>query len=387
MKKILFVCYGLGIGGIEKCLVNLINALPEDQFDIDVLLMNPEYDLQTQIKRKVNYIDRFNYVMNTTDTMGEIKAHGGIVTHPVVFIRYCIFRLSIKFKRNPCKIFRQLPQEYDVAVSYSHHDFSPCYVIEKVKAKRKVMWYHNGSYNKTAKGIDKDKKNYSQFDYIVAVSDDCARVLQRNFQFEDSKLIVLRNICDIDFIISQADAFMPSSYSTGVLHITTVGRLTPEKGADVAVNVCKKLIEQNYKICWHWVGDGNQKEAISKQILEKGLKSTFILEGNQSNPYPYIKCCDIYVQPSYYEAYSTTITEAKVLKKPIVTSDVGGMRDQIEDGINGFIVPVDNVNDLADRIALLIENKKIRESFSSELETNSVDNKKSLSKYYQTVFE
>ena len=71
-KKLLFVCYGLGIGGIETCLVNLLNALPESKFRIDVLLMNPEYESKQKIKTSVRYLDSFRYVMNTTDTMGMI---------------------------------------------------------------------------------------------------------------------------------------------------------------------------------------------------------------------------------------------------------------------------------------------------------------------------
>ena len=91
MKKVLFVCYGLGIGGIEKCLVNLINVLPEEKFDIDILLMNPEFDLKDQIVRKVNFVDRYRYVMNTTDTMSEIRKHVGIIRKLGKFFRYFCF--------------------------------------------------------------------------------------------------------------------------------------------------------------------------------------------------------------------------------------------------------------------------------------------------------
>lgn len=78
-KTLLFVCYGLGVGGIEKCMVNLLNALPEEIFDVDVLLMNSEHSSIPQIKRKVNFLDPFLYVMNVDNTMNEIKQHGGIL--------------------------------------------------------------------------------------------------------------------------------------------------------------------------------------------------------------------------------------------------------------------------------------------------------------------
>ena len=386
MKKLLFVCYGLGIGGIEKCLVNLINVLPEDRFDIDVLLMNPEYDSKSQIKRNVHYLDSYKYVMNTTDTMQEIKERGGVVQNLSKFIVYCVFRGIVKLRLSGAwKTFCPLEKEYDIAIAYSQNDYSPYYVIDKVKAARKVLWYHNGAYEKTVKAYEWDKKYYLQFDYIVAVSTDCAKVLNEKFYFESGKLIVLQNICDIERIVNQAEYFFPESYNNDKLHIATVGRLTREKGADLAVDVCKRLVDEGYLINWHWIGDGNQRETMEKLIAENDLQGVFLLEGNQSNPYPFMKNCDIYVQPSYYEAYSTTITEARVLRKPIVTTDVGGMRDQIKDGVNGFIAAVDP-DMLAERIRLLIEDKEKRQAFSDKLSENRIDNQNALMEYEQTVF-
>ena len=107
------------------------------------------------------------------------------------------------------KTFRPLEKEYDIAIAYSQNDYSPYYVIDKVKAARKVLWYHNGAYEKTVKAYERDKKYYPQFDYIVAVSTDCAKVLDEMFCFESGKLIVLRNICDIESIVNQAEAFFP----------------------------------------------------------------------------------------------------------------------------------------------------------------------------------
>ena len=155
-KKLLFVCYGLGIGGIETCLVNLLNALPEKKFQIDVLLMNPEYESKPRIRTSVHYLDSFQYVMNTTDTMNQIKEHGGIIKNLRKFISYCDFRIRVKTRGNAWKAFRNLPNHYDIAVAYSQNDYSPYYVIDKVKADRKVMWYHNGAYKASGKMYERD---------------------------------------------------------------------------------------------------------------------------------------------------------------------------------------------------------------------------------------
>lgn len=381
MKELLFVCYGLGIGGIEKCLVNLINALPEDKFNIDLLLMNPEYDLKDQIKRSVNLIDRYYYVMNTTDTMNEISEHGGILRNFGTFIRYCCYRLSVKINLKPWKWFKQVLKEYDVAIAYSQNDYSPYYVIDRVKANKKVMWYHNGAYERAGKIYELDKQYYNRFDNIVAVSTDCSKVLKKHFPDSEERVIVLRNICDIESIKSKSEEFFPDSFRSEGMHITSVGRLTPEKGPDLAVKACSILVSHGINIYWHWIGDGNQKDVISKSIDDNHLNQRFILEGNQNNPYPFIKYCDIYVQPSYYEAYSTTVTEAKVLKKPIVTTDVGGMRDQIMDGLSGLIVPI-NSDEIAAAIIKFLENEELRKNCSIALETNPISNNEALKDYF-----
>lgn len=383
-KKLLFVCYGLGIGGIETCLVNLLNALPESRFQIDVLLMNPEYESKERIRTSVRYLDAFRYVMNTTDTMRQIKEHGGILKCPGKFLSYCCFRMRVKLQLNAWKSFKKLPDHYDVAVAYSQNDYSPYYVIDKVDADRKVMWYHNGAYEKTGKKYERDKRYYEKFDFIVAVSSDCKKVLQTKFEFPEGKLIVLRNVCDASAVREKANMFIPASFDNNYFHLVTVGRMTKEKGPDLAVEVCKRLCDKGLLIKWHWVGDGNQIEAIEKKVAEYGLQKHFIFEGNQVNPYPYIKSANVYVQPSYYEAYSTTVTEAKVLQKPIVVTDVGGMRDQLIDGKIAKIVPI-SVEQIEDAILSLLKDTEICKSLKNELYMQRcVGN--NLDSYYSSVF-
>lgn len=382
MKNVLFVCYGLGIGGIEKCLVNFINTLPENIFSIDLLLMNPEYDMLTQIKRDINLLDSFRYVMNTTDTSNEIKKRGGYKKHIIKTAKYALFRLCNKFNCSPWKLFEKTNKEYDVAIAYSHHDFSPKYVIDKVKAKKKAVWYHNGKYEEDKKHYKTDKKYFNRFDNVVAVSNDCADSLRKAFPEFGEKLIVLRNFCDTEDIIKKSTEFYPKTYNDKITDIVTVGRLTPEKGADLALEVCKLLKDKGMNFCWHWVGDGNQREKISQLITKNSLEDCFVLEGNQPNPYPFIKYADVYVQPSYYEAYSTTITEAKVLCKPIVTTDVGGMRDQLIDRINGLIVPINA--SLLYKAILEIISTDLSLSFEAELGVGKFTN--SLDDYNELIF-
>lgn len=384
-KQLLFVCYGLGIGGIEKCLVNLLNTLPEDVYDADLLVMDPIYDMLPQIRRKIHMVDPFDYTFNTEFTMQEIRNRGGIFKHPDKLVPYLEHRIRIKLGLPLWTQFKGIEKHYDVAIAYSQNGNGPYYVADKIRANRKVLWYHNGAYESTGKAYARDREYYGKFDTIVAVSRDCAAMLREKFPEHSSKIMVLHNLCDAQDIRQKAGAFVPDSFSADMPHLVTVGRLSEEKGVYLAMEACRILQKQNLRFCWHWIGDGVLREEAKAAIARDGLEGCFRLEGSQTNPYPYIAHADIYVQPSRYEAYSTTVTEAKVLHRPMVATDVGGMHDQLIPGKTGLIVP-GNARDLAEAVGRLLEDQPLRASFEEALQKEGIDSHREFAEYERTVF-
>lgn len=384
-KNILFVCYGMGIGGIEKCLVNLLNVMPEEKYDVDLMLIDPIYDMLPQIRRKYHLVDSFLYTLNSEFTMQEIKKRGGLWRHREKLLPYVEYRIRSKLGLQSWIRFKAPETYYDVAVAYSHNGLGPYYMVDKVRAMRKVLWYHNGAYNRSGRRYAQDRYYYGKFDTIVAVSSDCAKMLRETFPNLSQKFLVLRNICDAPAIRKDARAFVPEGFADDRRHIVTIGRLSKEKGADIALEACQKLCAQGRNICWHWIGSGHGVAELQKRIDNLGLGGQFVLEGNQSNPYPYLYHSEVYVQPSYYEAYSTTITEARVLCKPIVTTDVGGMRDQLTDGETGLIVPID-ADAIAAAVGKLLDDDTLRHTFARALENECFDGDCLLQEYEQTVF-
>lgn len=385
-KNVLFCCYGLGIGGIEKCLVNLINAMPEEEFDIDLLLMNPEYEFLPSIKRRITLLDSSKYTMNTTDTFDEIVESTFSLKRLERMARYVLFRFAVKLRLSPWMLFPAIKKQYDIAVAYSQNDYSPYYVIDKVNSERKILWYHNGSYEKNGWAYRRDSAYYQKFNYIVAVSRDCKKMLAEKFEFAEKKAIVLTNFYDVRYIRLKAEELQLPIFDSDYVNIVTVGRLTAEKGADIALTACESLVHSGRQIRWYWVGDGNQYGNIKKEIALRQLQDSFILMGNKSNPYPYIKAADIYVQPSYYEAYSTTVFEARVLGRVIVATDVGGMREQIDSMKSGVLVPID-ANAIASAISLLIDDRRLYQQISSTVKNTTFDSDRNMDIYRERVFE
>lgn len=385
-KSLLFVCYGLGIGGIERCLVNLLNVLPEERYDIDLLVLNPEYAMQKQIHRQIHFLDAYFYTINTEFTMQQMGQHGGVWKNKRKLLQYLDHRVRIKLGLPLWKTFHNLDKHYDIAVAYSQNGLGPYYIIDKVQAERKVLWYHNGAYPFKGRRFLLDQQYYPKYDCVVTVSRDCEQMLLNHFPTLKNKLLVLRNFCDVEDIRQKGRAFRPQFFSTRQTHIVSVGRLSGEKGAELALEACQQLYASGRDIVWHWVGDGPDYDAVNEKRIRYGLEKTFVLEGNQENPYPYIACADVYVQPSLYEAYSTTVTEAKVMLKPIVVTDVGGMRDQLVDGVSGKIVPIDP-KAIAQGVTWFLDHKDEAIMMTKELEKESFQQEALLEEYERTVFQ
>ena len=142
-----------------------------------------------------------------------------------------------------------------------------------------------------------------------------------------------------------------------------------QKGYDIGLAAAEILKKRGLRFQWFFMGDGNLREWIQKEIRDKNLEDCVILLGKCKNPYPYIRNCDYYIQPSRHEGYATTILEARVLKKIIVASDIPSNREQIINGVNGYLEQLDG-QAFADRIQRLIqdpeENKKIVENLENE---------------------
>lgn len=124
--------------------------------------------------------------------------------------------------------------------------------------------------------------------------------------------------------------------------LLSIGRFCEAKNYDNVPDICKRIIESECDIKWYIIGYGGGESLIRQKIAEAGMQDHVIILGKKENPYPYIKACDIYVQPSRYEGKSVTVREAQMLCKPIAVTNYPTASSQIQDGVDGVIVPLDN---------------------------------------------
>jgi glycosyltransferase involved in cell wall biosynthesis len=372
-KKLLFVMNNLNCGGAEKALISLLETLDYSKYEIDLFLFEHEGLFLNKIPKQVNLLSQpneyqyFNMSVKKAvlNCLSEGKPHIAINRIAAGFI----FRTERNKARCEQRVWKyisksvnELKKEYDVAIGYLEKN--PIYFcLEKVNAKKKIGFIHN-DYEKLGMDSKIDMKYFKKLDHIVTVSFECANVLKKKFPGFKRKISVMHNIVSSQVINRLSLDSTPFNYE-GV-KLVSVGRLTYQKGFDIAIEACEKLIKEGLDFKWLIVGEGEERFKLESLIKEKQLEKNFILLGLKENPYPYIKAADIYIQPSRFEGKPIAIDEAKILRKPILVTNFSTAKDQITHEQNGLIVEMD-ANSVAIGLTKLINEENFRKKLSNGL--------------------
>lgn len=363
MKKpsILFVCASMKVGGAEKSLINLLNLIDYSAYNIDLLLFQKQGGFLNQIPSDVNLVARKmglkalydNVSLSPKTVLIKIIKYVSTLYETLRWKHYDVAHAH-RWVDVYSKICEPIEKEYDVVIAFQSGE--PTYfAFEKVKAKRKVTFFHTD-----IKNIFLDKTIEQQYlkiaDLIVAVSEKCLESITQSFNDCIDKTVCLENLSSEKMIKELAGNNPPKELNLGVdtVKIISVGRLVYLKGYDIAIDAAKILVDKGHKIQWLVIGEGNERSKLETQIKKNGLEKDFQMIGLRLNPYPYIKYADILVQSSRYEGKSVVLDEAKILEKQIVVTNYNSVEDQIKNGVDGLIAEM-SAEGLANQIINILE--------------------------------
>lgn len=346
-KNILFIIPSLGAGGGQKSLVNLLNIIDYSKYNVDIFLLNHEGLFMKFIPCNVNILCKPDnltiFSMKLYKAIFKFLCSGKIklfYSRVMFSIINRIIRNKAKAEQYSWKYLRQavgkINKKYDIAIGYLEKT-SNYLCVDSVIADKKLGWIHN-DYTKLEVDKKMDMKYFKKLDYIITVSKKCECILKVSFPIYSHKIKLIHNVVSQKMIETCANNESDDFYDKSYVNILSIGRLHSQKGFDMAVDACRLLNEDGYKIRWNIIGDGLLKDDLKSRIKKNGIEKNFKLMGLKANPYPYIKYCDIYVQPSRYEGKSIAIDEAKILCKPIIITNFSTAKDQIRDGEDGLIV-------------------------------------------------
>ncbi len=347
------------IGGAEISLIGLLQALDYSKYDVDLFVYSHRGELMQFIPKEVNLLPEIPEYAQIERSMKDALKAG---YWKIVLRRLIAKRRFARYKKskNPVdngaifgyvfdSVTPVLPSlgylgEYDLAISFlTPHNI----VAEKVKAKKKAAWIHT-DYSKIDVDAELESPVWSKFDHVVSISDQVTENFLGVFPSLKDKIIRIDNILSPKFVRERAEQIPPEVVNKemlkedGVTNLLSVGRFCYAKNYDNVPDICRRIIESGANVRWYLIGYGGDEPLIRSKIAEAGMEDRVIILGKKSNPYPYIKACDIYVQPSRYEGNSVTVREAQILCKPVVVTDYSTARNQVKDGVDGVVVPMDN---------------------------------------------
>ena len=347
-KKLLFFHFDLSGGGAEKVLVNLLNRLSQDKYDITLFLLFKTGSNLESLHPNIHLKYAFK------------KPFRGITTIMKLFSPRFLHRLFIK-------------DRYDVEISYI--EFSPTRIIAGCPNKntKKIAWVHSckidvpGSFrNKTDM-----RKCYEQFDSIVFVSEQSKQSFIKTTGWNDLPYRILQNVMDTDDIYKKASESIPEKIDSEQINFITVGKLEKLKGAIRLAECMVELFKRGISN-WHlyYAGIGTAKEEIESIASANGISDKITFLGYQTNPYKYLSRMDFFVCPSFFEGYSTSTIEALLLGKPVITTDCGGMQEILDHGKYGLIVE-NSTEGLTDGLCRFLTDEKLRTGYKEKAEQRS----------------
>ncbi|MFE4764107.1 glycosyltransferase [Bacillus mycoides] len=393
-KKIIFMVINMNIGGTEKALLNMVAEIPKDKYDITILMLEEKGEFLEFIPDEVHveYLKNYGEIKEVLNKPPRVVIRNFIKQGKVIKAFQTIFLYLVsKIMKERSAIFRYClrnytvaSNNYDVAVAYAGPmDFISYFVANKIEARRKVQWIHFDIekiyFNKYFVS-----KVYKKFQHVFVVSDLGRKKLTQTMPELINKTETFLNIISPDMIMKMENEGIGFLDDFDGVRILTVGRLSVEKGQDLTISVLAKLKEAGYNVRWYCIGDGKEKGMYEKLVENYGIQSDYIFLGAMSNPYPFMKQCDIYVQPSRYEGYCITLAEARCFNNPIISTNFTGASEQINHNHNGLIIQFDE-QQMYDAIVQILGDKLLEGQLRKNTEKEIVDTRDELKKLYRVV--
>lgn len=371
-------------GGIEKAAVSLLRALPQDDFDVHLILnqkkgvflkLVPDWVRVSELNKSEKYIKRVQ--------LGDKKwliyslIHFDFVS-AFLTLKHAVYSKFTTLDRSIISRIKQLSkeitypeEEYDFVLAYSNNE-QLYQAVNYYNTSRVVTWMHRDILLEREYTPDYAFL-YEKCDRIFGVSKKVVSDFVKCLPQFTNRTFLHYNIIDQELGLELAKG-KNVDRPQKKWWIATVGRLTEIKGMDIVPEVALKLKKAGIDFAWSIIGKGYLTPYLKNKIKEYGLETNLILEGEKENPYPYYSGCDIYVQPSRTEGYCISLAEARMFYKPVVVTDFSGAREQLEDGDFGKIVPF-GVDSLAQGIIEVIENPELRAYYQDGLSKQKIDTK------------
>ncbi|MFV0139524.1 glycosyltransferase [Empedobacter falsenii] len=328
--KVLFRLRSLEMGGVPRVVLDLLRNLPKDKFEFTLMLNLYQGELVKEIPAdlKVIVVEKGKEQMSSNSFVQKMQ---------LIWRR---LKLEV-YNRFPSILYAlKVPEKYDIEVSPGYAEFDMV-LNSPNKNSRKIGWFHTDvGYDKDQKRVLSRIEKMKHFDFMIFGSKQTRQVIDDLYQVKYPKSTVIYNVIKVDEVLKKAELF-EHSYETTLPVFSSMGRLHHRKGYHTLMKVHKRLLEDGFHHKIAVIGGGNEMENLKNQQKELAVENSFLLLDSQTNPYPYIKASDYFILPTQSESYPLVIGEVMCMRKPIISTNVGGIAEMIEDGVDGVLIQYD----------------------------------------------
>ena len=380
MKKLLFVINTMGQAGAETALLEVLKKLEGCGHEVFLYVLMGQGEMMGQLPSEVRLLNRNFSTMSVLSGAGRRRMARTVCR---AFFRNggcwrklcCLAKVFASMARGGririSKLLWRIVSDgtvrfdttFDGAVAWLEGG-SAYYVAEHVKAVKKTAFIHI-DYENAGYTREMDRDCWREFDQIFAVSGEVREHFLEFYPAYRYKTGILYNMLDEERIRKRAGE--PGGFTDAYdgMRLVSVGRLSWQKGYDIAVEAMKLLKDSGYRLRWYVLGEGDQRGRLEKKKRALGLKEDFILLGALENPYPYYVQGDIYVHTARFEGRSIAVQEARILGCAIVATDCSGNREEITHGKDGILCGL-SARAVADAVAALIDDDERRMALGRE---------------------
>ncbi len=328
--KVLFRLRSLEMGGVPRVVLDLLRHLPKDKFDITLMLNLYQGELVTEIPKDIKLIivEKGKEQMSSNPLIQKTQ------------LAWRRLKLEI-YEKYPALLYSlKVKDQYDIEVAPSYAEFD--WILNSPnKASRKIGWFHSDvGYDKDQKRVLSRIDKMKRFDFMIFGSKQTRQVIDDLYQVSYPKSTVIYNVIKVDEVLAKAELF-DFSYNTEVPVFSSLGRLHSRKGYHTLMDIHARLLKDGFPHKIAVIGGGNEMENLINQRKSLNVEDSFLLLDTQKNPYPYIKASDYFILPTQSESYPLVIGEIMCMRKPIISTNVGGIPEMIEDNVDGILVSYD----------------------------------------------
>lgn len=395
-KTILFINESLACAGGEKSLLNLLSTLDYEKYDVSLQLFKYGCSWDKYVDSRVKILPPIPYTEFANLSLS--RAFIFSIRHNRIKWLFSRLRYSISLRLNKGLLnipksclywkaqrscFDKIDHNYDYIIAYAQ-GIPTFFVADKAPVSSKKLAWINATYLPDIELKPFIEQKYNKIDTIVAVSEGIKEIEANHFPTLLSKFVCFRDLINPETIHALSKEYIDLKKGMNRLTIMTLGRLSPGKGYDIAIEAAAFLKSKQIPFIWYILGIGELEEKLKQEVSKRNLTEFIKFLGVKENPYPYLKIADIYVQTSRYEGFGLAIAEARILNIPVVTTRFNNVFMQMIDGENGLITDLCGKS-VGDAIIRLYRDSDLYCHIKSYLEKEKKGNLETIKNFYNIL--